>query len=457
MNIDDLVSYAKRYGFVFQGSEIYGGLANTWDFGPLGTLLNENIKKAWFKKFIDESRYNVRLDSAILLNSKVWEASGHIKSFNDPKVDCLYCKNRERADKLIEEDSKGSVEADGMKLEDIDKYIKDHEVKCPVCGKSNWTPARYFSLMFKTSQGVVEDSLSTVYLRPETAQGIFIDFKNVQRASRAKIPFGIGQTGKAFRNEITPGNFLFRVREFEMLELEFFCKPGSENEWFEYYKKYCMDFLKLLGLKEDDLKFYNHPVEKLAFYSKGTVDILYKFPWGFDELWGIASRTDYDLSRHMEYSGESLEYLDPETNQKYIPYVIEPSVGVGRLFLSLLLSAYEIETLEGEDTREVLKIHPYLAPYKAVVLPLIKKVHGDKAMEIFENLSKEFVISYDDTAAIGKRYRRADAIGTPFAITIDNDTLVDNTVTVRERDSMAQERININDLNEYLRRKCSLN
>lgn len=456
MNIEDLVSYSKRYGFVFQGSEIYGGLANTWDYGPLGTLLNENIKKAWFKKFIDESKSNVRLDSGILLNSKVWEASGHVASFNDPKVDCKYCHNRERADKLVEKDSKGQVEADGMKLEELDSYIKDHQVKCPVCGHFDWTPARSFSLMFKTSQGVTEDSSSTVYLRPETAQGIFIDFKTVQRAARAKIPFGIGQTGKAFRNEITPGNFLFRVREFEMLELEFFCKPGTEGEWFEYYKEFCMNFLQNLGIKKEDLKFYDHPKEKLAFYSKGTVDILYNFPWGFDELWGIASRTNYDLSQHMNYSGESLEYLDPLTNEKYIPYVVEPSVGVGRLFLATLLNSYEVETLESGDTREVLKIHPYLAPYKAVVLPLIKKLHTEKAEEVFDLLMKEFVISYDDTAAIGKRYRRADAIGTPFAITIDDETLESNTVTVRNRDTMLQEKVNINDLKDYLREKVNI-
>lgn len=453
MTLDELVSYAKRYGFVFPGSEIYGGLANAWDYGPLGTLLTDNIKKIWFKKFVDESKSNVRLDSPIILNSKVWEASGHLKSFNDPKVDCKNCHNRERADKLVEKASGYTIDADGMKLEEIDDYIKTNAVKCPVCGKSDWTNARTFSLMYKTSQGVVEDSSSTVYLRPETAQGIYIDFKSVQKALRKKIPFGIGQTGKAFRNEITPGNFLFRVREFDMLEMEFFCKPGTENDWFEYYKKFCRDFLDNLGIKDSNLKFFDHPKEKLAFYSKGTTDILYNYPWGFDELWGIASRTDYDLSRHMEYSKESLEYLDPETNEKYIPYVVEPSVGVGRLFLAFLLNAYENETLEGGDTREVLHIHPALAPYKAVVLPLIKKIHSDKADEVFNELSKEFIVSYDDTQAIGKRYRRADAIGTPYAITIDDQTLTDNTVTVRERDSMAQERININDLRECIREK----
>ena len=453
MTLDELVSYAKRYGFVFPGSEIYGGLANSWDFGPLGTLVTDNIKKAWFKKFVDETKYNVRLDTPIILNSRVWEASGHLSSFNDPKVDCKYCHNRERADKLVEKVSNGTVDADGMKLEEIDEFIKAHDVKCPVCGKNEWTPARTFSLMYKTSQGVVEDSSSTVYLRPETAQGIYIDFKNVQRALRLKLPFGIGQLGKAFRNEITPGNFLFRVREFEQLEMEFFCKPGTENEWFEYYKEFCVKFLKDLGLTDDNLKLYDHPKEKLAFYSKGTTDILFNYPWGFDELWGIASRTNYDLSKHMEFSGESLEYLDPETNEKYIPYVVEPSVGVGRMFLAFLLNAYENETLDDGQTREVLHIHPFLAPYKAVVLPLIKKVHSDKATEVFNELSKEFVISYDDTQAIGKRYRRADAIGTPLAVTIDDETINNGTVTVRDRDTMKQDIVKLSELKEYIRKK----
>lgn len=454
MKLEEIVSYAKRYGFVFPGSEIYGGLANSWDMGPLGALLCDNIKKAWLKKFIDETKTNVRLDSPIIYNSKVWEASGHTKSFNDPKVDCKYCKNRERADKLIETFSNGTVEADGMSLEDIDKYIKDNNVCCPQCGKNEWTPARTFSLMFKTTQGVVEDSSSVVYLRPETAQGIFIDFKNVQRTMRKKVPFGIGQVGKAFRNEITPGDFLFRVREFEQMELEFFLKPGTEDYWFAYYKDFCRKFLLDLGIKEENLKFYDHAKEKLAFYSKGTTDILFNYPWGFDELWGIASRTNYDLSRHMEYSGESLEYLDPETNEKYIPYVVEPSVGLGRLFLAFIINGYENEQLEN-DTREVLHIHNALAPYKAVILPLIKKVHSEKATEVFEMLSKEFVVSYDDTQAIGKRYRRADAIGTPFAITIDDETLENNTVTVRDRDTMKQEKVSLDELKEYIRNKTN--
>ena len=455
MTLEELVSYAKRYGFVFPGSEIYGGLANAWDLGPLGSLLSENIKKAWFKKFVDESKYNVRLDSPIILNSRVWEASGHLTSFNDPKVDCKYCHNRVRADKLVEKASNGTIDADGMKLEEIDEWIKSHDVKCPVCGKAEWTPARTFSLMYKTSQGVVEDSQSTVYLRPETCQGIYIDFKNIQRAMRLKLPFGVGQCGKAFRNEITPGNFLFRVREFEQLEMEFFCKPGTEEEWFEYYKAFCENFLTSLGISKENLKLYDHPKEKLAFYSKGTTDILFRFPWGFDELWGIASRTNYDLSKHMEYSGESLEYLDPETNEKYIPYVVEPSVGVGRMFLAFLLNNYEIETLENGDTREVLHIHPFLAPYKAVVLPLIKKAHSDKATEVFNMLSKEFTVSYDDTQAIGKRYRRADAIGTPFAITIDDTTLESGTVTVRNRDTMTQDIVKLENLVGYIREKTA--
>ena len=453
MTLEELVSYAKRYGFVYSGSEIYGGLANAWDYGPLGALLFENIKKAWFKKFVDEKKNCVRLDSPIILNSKVWEASGHLKSFNDPKVDCLNCHNRERADKLVESFSKGTIDADGMSLEDIDKYIEENKVKCPTCGAFNWTKARTFSLMFKTSQGVVEDAKSTVYLRPETAQGIYIDFKNVQRSSRMKVPFGIGQAGKAFRNEITPGNFLFRVREFDQLEMEFFCKPGTEDEWFSYYKAFCVDFLKNLGIKEENLKLYDHPKEKLAFYSKGTTDILFAYPWGFDELWGIASRTDYDLTRHQELSGEDLTYLDPETNERYIPYVVEPSVGVGRLFLAFLLNSYENQKLEDGQEREVLHIAPFLAPYKAVVLPLIKKVHQDKANEVYDLLKSEFVVSYDETQAIGKRYRRADAIGTPYAITIDDETLENNMVTVRDRDTMTQEKVNVNDLNDYLRRK----
>ncbi len=451
MTLEELVSYANRYGFVFPGSEIYGGLANSWDYGPLGTLMCENIRKAWFKKFIDESKNNVRLDSPIIVNPRVWEASGHLKSFNDPKVDCVACKNRFRADKLIE-DSLG-IDADGMTLDQIDKLIEDNNIKCPSCGAHDFTKARTFSLMYKTSQGVVEDSSSTVYLRPETCQGIYIDFKNVQRAMRKKIPFGIGQNGKAFRNEITPGNFLFRVREFDQCELEFFCKPGTENEWFEYYKDFCVNFLKELGLKDENLKLYDHPKEKLAFYSKGTTDILFNYPWGFDELWGIASRSDYDLSKHIEYSKQDLTYLDPETNERYVPYVVEPSVGVGRLFLAFLLNAYENETLLNGDTREVLHIHPYLAPYKAVVLPLIKKTHSEKALEIFKLLSEEFIVSYDDTQAIGKRYRRADAIGTPFAVTIDDDTLENGNVTIRNRDTMLQDVVKVSELKDYLRGK----
>ena len=451
MTLEELVSYANRYGFIFPGSEIYGGLSNSWDYGPLGTLVAENIRKAWFKKFVDESKNNVRLDTPIIINPRVWEASGHLKSFNDPKVDCLNCKNRFRADKLVEDALK--IDADGLPLEKIDELIKENNIKCPSCGAHSFTPARTFSLMYKTSQGVVEDSKSVVYLRPETCQGIYIDFKSVQRSMRKKLPFGIGQNGKAFRNEITPGNFLFRVREFDQCEMEFFCKPGTEGEWFEYYKDFCVKFLKDLGIKEENLKLYDHPKEKLAFYSKGTTDILFNYPWGFDELWGIASRTDYDLKKHQEFSGEDLTYLDPDTNERYIPYVVEPSVGVGRLFLAFLLNGYENEQLDNGDTREVLHIHPYLAPYKAVVLPLIKKVHSEKAEEIFKLLSEEFTVSYDDTQNIGKRYRRADAIGTPYAITIDDETMSNSTVTVRDRDSMTQEVVKIEDLKDYLRGK----
>ena len=453
MTLEELVSYARRYGFVYPGSEIYGGLANAWDYGPLGALVCDNIKHLWFKKFVDEKKNCVRLDSPIILNTKVWEASGHLKSFNDPKVDCLNCHMRQRADKLVESWSKGTVDADGMSLEDIDKYIALNHVKCPNCGQEKWTPARTFSLMYKTSQGVVEDSSSTVYLRPETAQGIYIAYKNVWRSSRMKVPFGIGQCGKAFRNEITPGNFLFRVREFDQLEMEFFCQPGTEDEWFKIWEDECVSFLEKLGIKKENLTLYSHPKEKLAFYSKGTTDILFKYPWGFDELWGIASRTDYDLTQHQNLSGEDLTYLDPVTNEKYIPYVVEPSVGVGRMFLAFLLNGYENETLEDGSTREVLHIHPALSPYKAVVLPLIKKAHSDKATEVFDLLSKEFTVSYDDTQAIGKRYRRADAIGTPYGITIDDQTLTDNTVTVRDRDTMSQERIEISKLRDFLREK----
>ena len=453
--MDDIVSYAKQYGFVYQGSEIYGGLANTWDYGPLGVELKNNIKQAWWKKFVQEHRLNVGLDSEILLNPEVWVASGHVGNFSDPLMDCKDCHSRIRADKLIEEATNGAIEADGMSNEELVKYIKDNNIACPVCGGTNFTDIRKFNLMFKTFQGVIEDDKSAVYLRPETAQGIFINFKNVQRTTRMKLPFGVGQTGKVFRNEITPGNFIFRVREFEQLELEFFCKPGTELEWFPYWKKYAYDFLLSLGIKEENLKLYDHPKEKLAFYSNGTTDILYNFPWGFDELWGVASRTNYDLTQHMNHSGESLEYLDPETNEKYIPYVVEPSLGVDRLFLACLTEGYDVEDLGDGDERTVLHIANVLAPYKVCVLPLIKKLHQEKALEIHDMLAKHFSITYDETQKIGKRYRRQDAIGTPYCITIDDDTLNNGTVTVRDRDTMAQEVVKLEDLINYLNDKMA--
>ncbi len=450
VSMENLVTFAKQSGFVYQGSEIYGGLANTWDYGPIGVELKNNLKKAWWKKFIQESPNNVGLDSAILLNPKVWVASGHVGGFNDPLMDCKHCKTRHRADKLISNATNGEVDADGWTKEEMYNYIMEHKITCPVCGSLNYTEIREFNLMFKTYQGVVEDSKSIVYLRPETCQGIFLNFKNVQRTSRKKVPFGIGQIGKSFRNEITPGNFIFRVREFEQMELEFFCKPGTEIEWFNYFKEECKKFLMGLNIDADDLKFYDHPKEKLSHYSNATTDILYNFPWGFDELWGIASRTNFDLNAHQTASSENLEYLDPETNEKYLPYVVEPSLGCDRLFLAILNSAYE-ETERGV----VLHLHPYLAPYKACILPLIKKNHSEKAMEVFNLLSKHFMVTYDEAGKIGKRYYRQDSIGTPFAITIDDDSLANNTVTIRDRDTQKQDIVQISDLVNYLAEKLS--
>ena len=453
ITMDDLVNYSKQYGFVFQGSEIYGGLANSFDFGPLGTELKNNIKKAWMKKFVEEDINNVKLDSAILMNPKVWEASGHLSTFADPLIDCRECKSRYRADKLIEDYTKGEITGDGMSNEELINYINEHNIVCPKCGKLNYTDIRQFNLMFKTFQGVTEDSKNTIYLRPETAQGIFTNFMNVQRSMRLKVPFGIGQIGKSFRNEITPGNFIFRVREFEQMELEFFCKPGTELEWFNYYKNACFNFLLSLGIKKENLRMRDHSKEELCFYSNATTDIEYNFPFGFGELWGIASRTDYDLKQHTKFSGENLSYLDPETNERYVPYVIEPSLGVERLFLTILSDAYTKEELENGEVREVLKIHPFLAPYKVCILPLIKKNHSSKAMEVYKNLCSHFPVSYDESGNIGKRYRRSDAIGTPFAITIDDNTINDNTVTVRNRDTMKQEVVNIDDLVNYIEEK----
>ncbi len=452
---EELVNYCKQYGFIFQGSEIYGGLSNTWDYGPLGVELKKNIRSAWWKKFVQENPYNYGLDSAILMNPEVWVASGHVTNFNDPLIDCKSCKARHRADKLIEEDSKGQITGDGWSNEELENYIKTHEIKCPKCGKSDFTPIRKFNLLFETNMGVVEDSKSKVYLRGETAQGIFVNFQNVARSMRLKIPFGICQTGKSFRNEITPGNFIFRTREFEQMELEFFCKPNSDLEWFGYWKSFCLDFLKSLGLNKDNLRCRDHAKEELAFYSKATTDIEYKFPMGWGELWGIADRTDYDLTVHSEHSKTDLRYLDPETNEKYLPFVIEPSVGTDRLLYAILSDAYTKETLADGETREVLKIHPYLAPIKVTILPLIKKVHGEKAMDIYGDLSKYFMCSIDTSGSIGKRYRRSDAIGTPLCLTIDDETINNGTVTIRNRDTMEQTTLKIEELKDYIEKVIS--
>ena len=452
LTMDKLVNLCKQYGFIFQGSEIYGGLANTWDFGPIGVELKKNIKNAWMKKFIEEDINNVGLDSAILMNPKTWEASGHLSTFSDPLIDCRECKTRCRADNLINDYTSSNL-GDSLTNEERVNYIKENKVPCPKCGKSNFTDIREFNLMFKTFQGVTEDSKNTVYLRPETAQGIFVNFMNVQRSMRLKLPFGIGQVGKSFRNEITPGNFIFRVREFEQMELEFFCKPGTELDWFNYYKNKCKDFLLSLGIKEENLRLRDHDKEELSFYSNATTDIEYKFPFGWGELWGIASRTNYDLTRHMEVSKEKLEYLDPETNEKYIPYVVEPSLGVERLFLTILCNSYYEETLEDGSTREVMKFIPYLAPYKVAVLPLVKKLHSDKAMEIYKELSKKYYTLYDESGNIGKRYRRNDVIGVPFCITVDDETINNGTVTVRDRDTMEQIILKIEDVKSYIDEK----
>ncbi len=450
INLDQLVKFLKEKGFIFQGSEIYGGLANSWDYGPLGELLESNIKNAWKKKFIQENRYNVGLDSAIIMNPETWVATGHVGGFSDPLCDCKACKSRFRADKIIEDFTNGEITGDGMSNEELMNFIKEHHIPCPNCGSHDFTDIRQFNLMFKTFQGVTEDSKNTVYLRPETAQGIFVNFKNVQRSMRKKVPFGIGQIGKSFRNEITPGNFIFRTREFEQMELEFFCKPGTEDDWFTYWRQFCHDFLINQGLAEDDVRYRDHDKKELAFYSKATTDIEYNFPWGYGELWGIASRTDYDLKRHMEHSKENLEYLDPETNTKYVPYVVEPSVGVGRLMLAILFSAYDTETLESGDIREVLRLKYHLAPYKVCVLPLIKKMHTEKANEVYSLLASNFSTTYDDAQAIGKRYRRQDSIGTPFCVTVDDETINNNTVTVRNRDTMEQVVLKLDEVVDYI-------
>ncbi|MGN0653662.1 MAG: glycine--tRNA ligase [Oscillospiraceae bacterium] len=449
-SMEKLVALCKGRGFVYPGSEIYGGLANTWDYGPLGVELKNNIKKAWLKKFVQENKYNVGLDSAILMNPQTWVASGHLGGFSDPLMDCKECKTRHRADNLIE-DFDGTNPA-GWTNEQMTDYIKEKNIPCPNCGKHNFTDIRQFNLMFKTFQGVTEDSKAELYLRPETAQGIFVNFANIQRTSRKKVPFGVAQVGKSFRNEITPGNFIFRVREFEQMELEFFCKPGTDLEWFSYWRGFCRDWLLSLGIKEENLRLRDHDPEELCFYSKATTDFEYLFPFGWGELWGVADRTDYDLTQHIKTSGKSLEYFDPETNEKYIPYVIEPSLGVERLFLSMVTEAYDEETLEDGSTRTVMHFHPFLAPFKAAVLPLSKKL-AEPASKLADELSAYFMTDYDDAGAIGKRYRREDEIGTPFCITYDFESETDGCVTVRERDSMQQVRIPIADVKAYIEEK----
>ena len=459
--MEKIVSLAKARGFVYPGSEIYGGLANTWDYGNLGVELKNNVKKAWWQKFVQESPYNVGVDCAILMNPQTWVASGHLGGFSDPLMDCKECHERFRADKLIEDwadensyDLGGSV--DGWTQEQMKNFIYEKNICCPSCGKHNFTDIRQFNLMFKTFQGVTEDAKNTVYLRPETAQGIFVNFKNVQRTSRKKVPFGIGQIGKSFRNEITPGNFIFRTREFEQMELEFFTKPNEDLEWFEKWRHDCMQFLYDLGIKKENLRYRDHDQKELSFYSKATTDIEYLYPFGWGELWGIADRTDYDLGRHQEYSKKNLEYLDPDTHEKYLPYVIEPSVGADRLFLSVLADAFEEQELENGDVRKVMHFHPALAPVKVAVLPLTKK-QSDEAMELYNDLVKDFYCEYDQAGQIGKRYRRQDAIGTPLCVTVDFDTAEDHSVTVRDRDTMEQIRLPIDQLKAYIADKTRFN
>lgn len=451
--MEKIVSLCKSRGIIYPGSDIYGGLSNTWDYGPLGVEFKNNVKKAWWKKFVQQSRYNVGLDSAILMNPTVWVASGHVGSFSDPLIDCKECKARFRADKLIEEfylkNNLGEINVDGLENEKVESIIEEKNICCPECGKKNFTKIRRFNLMFKTFQGVTEDSKSEIYLRPETAQGIFVNFKNISRTSRKKIPFGIAQIGKSFRNEITPGNFTFRTREFEQMELEFFCKHGEDLKWYEYWKEYSFNWLLSLGLNKENLRLRDHEKEELSFYSKATCDIEFLFPFGFGELWGIADRTDYDLSRHIEVSNEDLRYIDPITNEKYIPYCIEPSLGADRVALAFLCDAYDEEQIDQKDTRTVLRLHPALAPFKAAILPLTKKLQ-DKSDEIYDELSKYFMVDTDVSGSIGKRYRRQDEIGTPFCITVDFETLEDNCVTIRFRDSMKQERVKISTLKEFI-------
>ncbi len=451
-SMEKLVALCKGRGFVYAGSEIYGGLANTWEYGPLGVELKNNIKKAWLKKFVQENPYNVGLDSAILMNPQTWVASGHLGGFSDPLMDCKECKTRHRADNLIE-DFDGTNVA-GWSNEEMLNYINEKNICCPDCGKHNFTDIRQFNLMFKTFQGVTEDSKNELYLRPETAQGIFVNFANIQRTTRRKVPFGVAQIGKSFRNEITPGNFIFRVREFEQMELEFFCKPGTDLEWFDYWRSYCRDWLYSLNIKEENLRLRDHDADELCFYSKATTDFEYLFPFGWGELWGVADRTDYDLTQHINTSGKALDYFDPTTNERYIPYVIEPSLGVERLFLAVMTEAYDEEVVDAEknDTRVVLHFHPALAPIKAAVLPLSKKLNNE-ATEVYHALQKKFMVEFDDAGSIGKRYRRQDEIGTPFCITYDFESADDGCVTVRDRDTMTQERVKIDELVAYIEKK----
>ena len=447
--MEKIVSLCKTRGYVYSGSEIYGGLSNTWDYGPLGVEFKNNVKRAWHKKFVQESRYNVGLDCAILMNPQVWVASGHVGGFSDPLMDCKDCKTRHRADKLIED---FGADPNNMTFEQMADFIKENNIACPECGGSNFTDIRKFNLMFKTFQGVTEDAKNEIYLRPETAQGIFVNFANIQRTTRRKMPFGVAQIGKSFRNEITPGNFVFRTREFEQMELEFFCKPGSDLDWFYYWKDFCENWLLSLGLKKENLRLRDHEKEELAFYSKATTDIEFLFPFGWGELWGIADRTDYDLMQHQNHSGKSLEYFDPQDNTRYVPYVIEPSLGADRVALAFLCDAYDEEAIDEKDTRVVMRLHPALAPYKAAVLPLSKKL-SEQAGEVFEVLQKHFMVEYDDAGSIGKRYRRQDEIGTPICITYDFDSVEDGCVTVRDRDTMAQDRIAIDKLVDYVNEK----
>ncbi len=447
MKMEDMVNYCKQYGFIFQGSEIYDGLANTWDYGPLGSRLKNNVKDAWRKRFIQERINSYELDADILMHPRVWQASGHVDSFADPLIDCKECKTRHRADNLINDYTNSSI-GDAMTNEEMVKYINDNHVPCPKCGKTNFTDIRQFKLMFETYRGVIQDAKSVVYLRPENAQGEYVNFLNVQRSMRAKLPFSVGQIGKAFRNEITPGNFTFRTIEFEQMEFQTFCKEGSDTELYEYFKEYGKKFYMDLGIPSEDLRFHDH--EKLAHYAKAACDIEYKFPFGWGEINGTHNRTNFDLTRHQQYSGKSMEYLDPETNEKFIPYIIESTYGLDRTVLALLFNAYHKETLEDGTTREVMKFHPYLAPYKVAILPLVKKFHSEKAMEIYKDISKSFMATYDESGNIGKRYRREDIIGTPFCVTIDDETLNNNTVTVRYRDTMKQEVVSLDDLKDYI-------